>query len=316
MGISIKSLPKDEIIYPGNASCPGCPSALGLKLLGKALGKNIILVVPASCTSVIQGIFPKSAIKVPLINVIFASAAAVASGISAALEAKGVKDVHVVCWCGDGGTVDIGLQALSGAAERNDNIIYVCYDNEAYMNTGIQRSGATPYGAWTTTTIMGKKEHKKNVPFIMMMHGVPYVATASIGYPLDFIMKLRKAAKIRGFKYIHLLAPCPVGWRFPPSKTIEVGRLAVLTGMWPLFEVEYGHFRLTGPSRQLLDKNKRKPIIDYLRIQGRFKHLTKEDIKKLEQYVDDMWDYIKRLIKVQREEKSSSIGATESSSSR
>ncbi|RLE63019.1 MAG: pyruvate synthase subunit beta [Thermoprotei archaeon] len=296
MTITIKSLSREEYLLPGNASCPGCPASLGLRLLGKALGKNMILVVPASCTSIIQGPYPKTSIKLPLINVIFASSAATASGIAAALEILGKKGVHVVCWSGDGGTVDIGLQALSGAAERGDNILYICYDNEAYMNTGIQRSGSTPYGAWTTTTVLGKRRHKKNLPMMMVVHDVPYVATASIGYPLDFIEKIRKAARYKGFKYIHLLAPCPVGWRFPPSKTIEIGRLAVLTGMWPLYEVERGKFRLTGVSRSLLDKSKRSPIVEYIKIQGRFSHISEEEIRILEEYVDKLWEDIRKII--------------------
>jgi len=296
MTVTIKSLPKEEYLLPGNASCPGCPASLGLRLLGKALGKNMILVVPASCTSIIQGPYPKTSIKLPLINVIFASSAATASGIATALEILGKKEVHVVCWSGDGGTVDIGLQALSGAAERGDNILYICYDNEAYMNTGIQRSGSTPYGAWTTTTVLGKRRHKKNLPMMMVVHDVPYVATASIGYPLDFIEKIRKATRYKGFKYIHLLAPCPVGWRFPPSKTIEVGRLAVLTGMWPLYEVERGEFRLTGVSRSLLDKSKRTPIVEYIKIQGRFSHISEEEIRILEEYVDKLWNDIRKII--------------------
>jgi len=296
MTVTIKSLPKEEYLLPGNASCPGCPASLGLRLLGKALGKNMILVVPASCTSIIQGPYPKTSIKLPLINVIFASSAATASGIATALEILGKKEVHVVCWSGDGGTVDIGLQALSGAAERGDNILYICYDNEAYMNTGIQRSGSTPYGAWTTTTVLGKRRHKKNLPMMMVVHDVPYVATASIGYPLDFIEKIRKATRYKGFKYIHLLAPCPVGWRFPPSKTIEVGRLAVLTGMWPLYEVERGEFKLTGVSRSLLNKSKRTPIVEYIKIQGRFSHISEEEIRILEEYVDKLWNDIRKII--------------------
>jgi len=294
--LTVKSLPREEYLLPGNASCPGCPAALGLRMLGKALEGKAILVVPASCTSIIQGPYPRTSVRLPLLNVIFASAAATASGIAAALEALGKKGVHVVCWCGDGGTVDIGLQALSGAAERGDNILYICYDNEAYMNTGIQRSGSTPYGAWTTTTVLGKRRHKKNMPKIMAAHDLPYVATASIGYPLDFVEKVRRAVRHRGLKYIHLLAPCPVGWRFPPSKTIEMGRLAVLTGMWPLYEVEEGEFRLTGPSRALLDKGRRRPVAEYVRAQGRFAHLTDEDIRELERYVDRLWEDIRRML--------------------
>ncbi|HIQ03827.1 MAG TPA: pyruvate synthase subunit beta [Desulfurococcales archaeon] len=296
MPLSIKNLPKEEILLqPGHAACPGCPIGIGLRIVGKVLGKRTVIVVPACCTSIIQGPYPYSAIKVPLVNVIFAASAAVASGIASAFEAMGVRDVNVVVWAGDGGTADIGLQALSGAAERNDNIIYICYDNEAYMNTGIQRSSSTPYKAWTTTTVTGKQEFKKNVPAIVAQHRIPYVATASIGYPLDFAEKLQKASKIKGFKYIHLLAPCPVGWRFDPSLTIEVGKLAVLTGLWPLYEVENGVFRLTSISLGLLDKSRRVPVEKYLRLQGRFKHITDEDIKVYEEYVDQLWEVLRKL---------------------
>ena len=239
MRITVKDLPVEEYLLAGNASCPGCPASLGLRMLGKALGGKLILVVPACCSTIIQGAFPKTAANFPVLNIAFAASAATASGVAAGLEVKGEKDVHVVVWAGDGGTADIGIQALSGAAERGDNIIYICYDNEAYMNTGIQRSGATPYGAWTTTTWTGKKEFKKDVPMIMAAHNLPYIATACVAYPLDFIAKVRKAAKYRGTKYIHLLAPCPPGWRFPSEKTVEVGRLAVLTGT-----VSYTHLTL------------------------------------------------------------------------
>jgi len=296
MSISIRDLPLEEYVLLGNAACPGCPASIGLRMLGKALEGKFILVVPACCTSIIQGPYPKSAIKVPVLNIAFAASAATASGIRAGFEALGKKDVQVVVWAGDGGTADIGIQALSGVAERNENIIYICYDNEAYMNTGIQRSSATPYGAWTTTTWRGKTEFKKNVPLIMAAHRVPYVATASIAYPLDFIAKVRKAAKINGFKYIHLHAPCPTGWRFPSDKTIEVGRLAVLTGMWVLYEIENGVFRLTGVSKSLLDKSKRKPIEDYLKLQGRFSKISDEQIDLLKRHVDELWMEYKHLM--------------------
>ena len=229
MPLRVMDLDKEEYVLPGNPSCPGCPASLGLRMLGKVLGPKTVLVIPASCSSIIQGVYPKSSIKLPLLNIAFAAAASTAAGIAAGFEAQGKSDINVVVWAGDGGTVDIGVQAISGAAERGDNIIYVCYDNEAYMNTGIQRSGATPFGAWTTTTWTGKKRWKKDMPSIVVAHKVPYVATASIGYIMDFAEKLRKASKYKGFKYIHLLAPCPVGWRFPPNKTIHIGRLAVRT---------------------------------------------------------------------------------------
>jgi len=289
MSLRIQDLPKEKYVLPGHTACPGCPEVIGLKYVGMALGRRVILVVPAGCTSIIQGVMPGCGIAMTIVNVPFASAAAVASGIAAAKEFLGDDSIPVV-WAGDGGTGDIGFAALSGAAERNDDIIYICVDNEAYMNTGIQRSSLTPYGAWTTTTVGGKREGKKEVPLIMLLHKVPYVATASVGYPLDFIEKLRKASTIRGFKYIHLHAPCPVGWRFDPSKTIEVAKLAVETGMWILFEAEYGRVRISPPSRNYVVRERRKPIVDYLSIQGRFKTLRDNDVRVIEKLVDDTWE--------------------------
>jgi len=292
-----KIIPKEEYLLPGNPSCPGCPASLGLRYVLKALNGKAILVIPACCTSIIIGPYPHSSVKVPVLNIAFAAAAAAATGISEALELRGISDVHVVVWAGDGGTSDIGLQALSGAAERGNNIIYICYDNEAYMNTGIQRSGLTPYGAWTTTTIKGKRELKKDMPMIVAMHKVPYVATASVGFPVDLYQKVKKASRYRGFKYIHLLAPCPHGWRFPADKTVEVAKLAVKTGVWPLYEIEEGRFRLTGPSSSLTDPSRRLPVIEYLRVQGRFRHLSEKDVKDIQRFVDEMWRRIEELIK-------------------
>ncbi|MEM3090154.1 MAG: thiamine pyrophosphate-dependent enzyme, partial [Candidatus Bathyarchaeia archaeon] len=225
----------------------------------------------------------------------FEATGATCSGIAAALKIRGLEDVTVVGWAGDGGTVDIGIQALSGAAERETNFIYICYDNEAYGNTGLQRSGATPYGAWTTTTPTGKKERKKNMPLIMAAHRIPYVATSCPSYPVDFVSKLKKAREIKGTKYIHVLAPCPTGWRYDPSKTIEIGRLAVQTGIWALYEIENGDFRLNSPSDRLIDKSKRKPVKEYLAMQDRFRHLTEADIEKIQRWVDEDWEYYRKL---------------------
>lgn len=300
--VTVKELDRKEYWLPGHSACSGCPASLGLRMLGKALRGNFMLVVPACCTTVIQGTYPYTPSQVPLLNIAFAATAAAASGLKAALELRGVN-VPVVAWAGDGGTVDIGLQSLSGAAERNEDILYICYDNEAYQNTGIQRSGATPYGAWTTTTPLGKREGRKDAPWIVAAHRVPYVATASIAYPLDFVEKVQKAAAKRGFKYIHLHAPCPTGWRFPPSKTIEVGRLAVETGMWILYEFEDGVFRLTGRSKTLLDPSKRKPIEEYLKLQGRFGHLLKpegrEALESLKLQIEESWNEVSKLVKSQ-----------------
>jgi len=292
--INIKDLPKEKFVLPGDAACPGCPENMGLRFVGMALGDKAILVIPAGCTSIIQGLAPGSGLKFPILNVPFASSDSVAAGLSSAKKILG-EDAVVVVWAGDGGTADIGFATLSGAAERNDDIIHICVDNEAYMNTGIQRSSQTPLGAWTTTTWSGKKERKKDLPLIMLMHRVPYVATASVAYPIDFIEKLRKASTMKGFKYIHLHAPCPVGWRFDPSLTVFMARLAVETGMWILFEAEGGRVNISPPSKPYADKNRRKPIREYLAMQGRFRDITEDIIKELEKQVEDNWSLLLRL---------------------
>ena len=294
MPVSIKDLPKEKFVLPGDAACPGCPENMGLRFVGMALGNRAVLVIPAGCTSVIQGLAPGSGLKFPILNVPFASSDSVAAGLSSAKKVLG-EDAVVVVWAGDGGTADIGFATLSGAAERNDDVIHICVDNEAYMNTGIQRSSQTPLGAWTTTTWSGKKERKKDLPLIMLMHRVPYVATASVAYPIDFIEKLRKASTIRGFKYIHLHAPCPVGWRFDPAYTVAVARLAVETGMWILFEAENGRVSISPPSKPYADKSRRKPVREYLSMQGRFRNLTEEVLRELEKQADENWSLLLKL---------------------
>jgi pyruvate ferredoxin oxidoreductase beta subunit len=293
--VTIKELPKEEYLLKGHAACAGCGPAISLRLLFKALGNKVFLVVPACCTTVIQGPYPFTSFSVPLQNVLFESTAAAASGIVAGLRQRNLEGITVVGWAGDGGTVDIGIQALSGAAERETDFIYICYDNEAYGNTGMQRSGATPYGAWTTTTPSGKRERKKDMPLIMAAHRIPYVATACPSYPIDFVNKLRKAKEIKGTKYIHILAPCPTGWRYDTSKTVELGRLAVLTGLWALFEIEYGKFKLNHPSDRLIDKTKRKSVKEYFASQGRFRNLTDEDIERIQKWVEDDWEQYRKL---------------------
>jgi pyruvate ferredoxin oxidoreductase beta subunit len=292
--INIKDLPKEKFVLPGDAACPGCPENMGLRFVGMALGSKAILVIPAGCTSIIQGLAPGSGLKFPILNVPFASSDSVAAGLSSAKKILG-EDAVVVVWAGDGGTADIGFATLSGAAERNDDLIHICVDNEAYMNTGIQRSSQTPPGAWTTTTWLGKRERKKDLPLIMLMHRIPYVATASVAYPLDFIEKLRKASAIKGFKYIHLHAPCPVGWRFDPAYTVVVAKLAVETGMWILFEAEGGKVSISPPSKPYADKNRRKPIKEYIAMQGRFRNVTQELLTELEKQVDDNWSTLLKL---------------------
>ncbi|BCS92643.1 Pyruvate synthase subunit PorB [Metallosphaera sp. J1] len=282
------------MLMRGNAACPGCPIPRELDALLEVTGEKTVLVVPASCSTVIMGDSRGMPSRVPVVHSAFAASPAIASGLKSALEARGEK-ATVVVWAGDGGTGDIGFASLSGAAERNEDILYVCYDNEAYMNTGIQRSGLTPFGAWTTTTPSGKREWKKPVPQLIAEHGVPYVATASIAYLFDYQAKVRKAKDITGFRYIHLLSPCPPGWRHDSSLTVEVAKLAVETGIWPLYEIERGKFRLTSISKTLTDKKKRKPVTEYLKLQGRFANLTQEQIKEIQDEVDRMWDEFSKL---------------------
>ena len=230
--------------------------------------------------------YPETAWEVPFIHVAFENAGAVASGVERALKAQGKEDVNVIAFGGDGGSVDIGLQSISGAMERGHNLTYICYDNEAYMNTGIQRSGATPWGASTTTSPSGSVSYgedkpKKNMPMIMAAHGIPYIATASISYPEDFMQKVKKATETKGPAYIHINQPCTTGWGFEPAKTIEIGRLGVETGFWPLYEIENGEFRVT------YRPTERKPVVEYLKSQKRFKHLGEDEVEKIQEYVDN-----------------------------
>jgi pyruvate ferredoxin oxidoreductase beta subunit len=275
--VTFKDLPEEELFLAGSTACQGCPSSLALRIAFKALGDNTILIVVASCTSVLQGSYPLSAINLPLMNVAFATGGASASGVAAGVKAmvkRGelAEEPNVLVWAGDGGTYDIGIQSLSGAAERETDFIYVCYNNEMYSNTGTQRSGATPLGAWTTTTPGGKAQHRKDIAQIMIAHRIPYVATVSLAYPLDFYQKMLKAKEIRGTKYIEMLAPCPPGWKFPSGQMIEVSRMAVQSGMWLLYEHEDGETRFTGATKRMLEgKVKKKPVKDYLEIQGRFR---------------------------------------------
>ncbi|KZX11612.1 pyruvate synthase subunit PorB [Methanobrevibacter curvatus] len=278
-------LPEEELFAPGHRGCAGCGATIGIRLALKALGKNTIAISATGCLEVISTPYPETAWEIPWIHVAFENAGAVASGVERAMKAQGMEDVNIIAVGGDGGTTDIGLQSLSGAMERGHNLIYLCYDNEAYMNTGIQRSSSTPFGASTTTSPAGKKSFgedkpKKNMPLIMAAHGIPYVATASISYPEDFMKKVKKASEIDGPAYIHLNQPCTTGWGYSPSKTIELGRLAVETGFWSLYEIENGEFKLTYKPQS------RKPVTEFLNVQKRFKHLTDGDKAKIQEYID------------------------------
>jgi len=289
-------LTEEEYFVPGHRACIGCGEALAVRLACKALGSNVIIVNGTGCMEVVSSQLPCTAWRVPWIHTLFENTAAVASGVEAGLKAlnrkkiKLLPDTKVVAMAGDGGTSDIGLQALSGALERGHNFIYICFDNEAYMNTGIQRSSATPYGASTTTSPAGKVSigqvtWKKNMPAIAAAHNIPYVATACPSYPFDLMTKVSKAVATNGPSYLHILSVCPTGWRCPTELTIDIGRLAVQTGIFPLYEVENGKYKLS------LDLLKLRPVTDYLKLQGRFRHLPEDVIKKIQQKVTE--DYAK-----------------------
>jgi pyruvate/2-oxoacid:ferredoxin oxidoreductase beta subunit len=279
----------NEFLDSGHGACPGCAMPLILRHVFHILGKDTVAAITAGCFGTISGIWPNSPIKLAAYNTPFASAAAAASGIRASLDMQGKTQTQVLAVAGDGGTFDIGIQALSGAAERNDDFIYVCYDNEAYMNTGIQRSSATPWGAWTTTTPPAnlKNQPKKDIVQIMAAHRIPYVATASIAFPEDFSRKINKAKSLRGLKFIYAFSPCPVGWRFPSEQTIRLARLAVQTKIFPLYEVENGE-------RFILNvEPEGQPVGEYLKSQGRFAYLREGDLERIQENVDREW---KRLM--------------------
>jgi len=281
-----RRFPEEEHLSSGHLACSGCGAAIGMRYALKALGEETVVVIPASCWSIVPGVAPHTAFRVTAYHVAFETAASTATGIKAGLEMRGDTSATVMAWAGDGATFDIGFQALSGAAERNDDFIYVCNDNEAYMNTGTQRSSATPYLAWTTTTPVGqpKAEKKKNIMEIMAAHQIPYAATASIAYPEDFFDKMNKAKGIKGFRFIHLLSTCPTGWRIPSQLSVKAARLAVLTRTFPLYEVENGE-RYT-----INCKPEFHPVKEYLKLQGRFAHLTDPQIESIQEAVNKAWE--------------------------
>jgi pyruvate ferredoxin oxidoreductase beta subunit len=272
----------EEYLAPGHRACLGCGEELAVRLVTKALGRDIIISNATGCTEIVSSPFPYTSWRVPWIHTLFENTAAVASGIESGIKALSRKGRYsnktkVVAMAGDGATADIGIQALSGAFERRHNFIYFCFDNEAYMNTGIQRSSATPFGASTTTSpagsaSIGQTTWKKNMPAIAAAHEIPYVATACPSYPFDLINKVNKAKNIDGPSYIHVLSVCPTGWRAPADSAIELGRLAVRTGIFPLYEIEEGKYTLSVDPAQL------RPVEEYLKVQGRFRHLSAENV--------------------------------------
>ena len=283
-------IPDRDYMYSGHVGCPGCGAAIAMRFVLKALEEKTMMVIPACCWSIIAGPFPQSTLQIPVIHTAFETGGAVASGIRAALDMKGDTETTVVTWAGDGGTFDIGFQALSGAVERNEDFLYICYDNEAYMNTGVQRSSSTPYGAWTMTTPDRdwKKMRKKNIVEALVAHRIPYAATANIAYPEDLIQKVRKAKAIKGSRFLHIYASCPTGWRIPSDLSVKIARMAVQANIFPLYEVEDG-LRYTinfTPKRYL--------VKEYFRLQGRFKHLSEKDLEQIQEMVDEDWKMLTR----------------------
>jgi pyruvate ferredoxin oxidoreductase beta subunit len=301
-----RSVTTEEIFSPGHRACVGCGEALAVRLACKALGKDIIISMATGCMEIVSSPLPWTNWRVPWIHTLFENTAAVASGIEAGLkvmEKKGRgnrKKVHVVAMGGDGATADIGLQSLSGALERGHDMLYICFDNEAYMNTGIQRSSSTPFGASTTTAPVGKfsigqTTWKKNLPAIVAAHNIPYVATACPAYPFDLMDKVKKGAEIDGPAYVHVFSPCPIGWRSAPELSVNIARLAVQSGVFPLYEIENGKYKLNVIPTTL------KPVQEYLKLQGRFKHLTADTIKQIQDRVDSEWVELKRKVDAQKQ---------------
>lgn len=293
---TIMGLPAKELFASGHRACAGCGEALAVRLVLKAAGENIIIANATGCLEVFSTPYPETSWRVPWIHSAFENAAAVGSGIERALKAQH-RSEKVLIFGGDGGTFDIGFQALSGAAERGHDVCYVCYDNNAYMNTGIQRSGATPKYAATTTTpagtlVHGKQEYKKNMPLIMAAHGC-YVATANIGYPKDLVAKVRKGIDFPGPAFILLFAPCTTGWGYPADQTIQIAKLAYETNVAPLYEIEAGLVKFS------MRPSTVKPVEEFLKTQKRFKHLTPDEVKDVQNHVNEEFEKLKRLEETQ-----------------
>jgi pyruvate ferredoxin oxidoreductase beta subunit len=300
-GFTLKNLPEYEGFAPGHRACQGCGTVLPLRLALKALGPNTIAVSATGCMEIISSPFPYTSWKIPWIHVAFENAASVASGIEAAIKVlrkkgkiRGKQKINIVVFAGDGATFDIGLQFLSGALERGHDFIYICLDNEAYMNTGVQRSAATPFGAHTTTSpagslIKGQTTWKKNLMGIVVAHNIPYAATANPAYPIDLMNKVKKASLVNGPAFIHVFSPCPTGWGCKPEDTILVAKLAVETRVFPLYEVIDGKYIL---NRKI---DKPKPVEEYLKLQRRFRHLSQEQIEYIQKRVNEEYEKIVKL---------------------
>ena len=290
---------EERLLLPGHAACAGCGPAINVRhvlgaLAAAAPERETVLVIPASCWTIVAGIWPVSAFRVAVHLTPFASAPAEASAIKAALRLRGKGETNVVVWAGDGATCDIGFAGLSAAAERNEDVLYVLNDNEAYMNTGVQKSGATPEGAWTTTTPASapRAGQKKDIARIMAAHGIPYVATLASGsVPMlrDFRSKVAKAAAADGFRFLHAFGPCPPGWRYPTDRSTEIARLAVESHSFPLYECEEGRLRITHRPKRVV------PVAEYLAAQARFAHLSASETASIQAHVDERWRALEAL---------------------
>lgn len=278
---------KRELFVSGHNACAGCGPAIGIRHMLRATGPNVVICIPTGCMEVVSTQYPQTAWRVPLIHVAFETAASTASGIKEALNMQKKENVKVIAFGGDGGLIDIGFGALSGMWERGHEVLTICYDNEAYMNTGVQRSGGTPWHASTSTTpagrfSKGKEQQRKDMAAIALAHGLKYVATASIAFDFDFEKKVKKALTFKGPTFIHLHAPCTIGWKYDSALTIKIAKLAVETKMWPLFEIENGIKTLSYKPQGL-------PVKNYLELQGRFKHLNDKDIAEYQKLIDMQW---------------------------
>ena len=281
--MGVRESMKDDLLCSGHVACPGCIEALSLRRVLSLLGPDTVAVIPPSCLAIIAGAQPLSGLKIPVYQPALETSAASASGLRRALDARGKKDTQVVVFAGDGGTYDIGFQSLSSAAERNENLLYFCFDNEGYMNTGAQKSSSTPHYARTGSTPAGKASRKKNLTEIMAAHEIPYAATACAAFLPDLMRKVEKARGMRGLRLITLLVPCLDGWGVPEDQGIHVARLAVQSGVFPLYEVEDGRrYTLNGPPKS-------RPVREYLEKQGRYSAIDEATVEALQAEVDDAW---------------------------
>lgn len=296
--MAVKACKDCNLFRSGTTNCAGCPETIALHAIFKVTGKDVAVANATGCTEIFSTQYPTTAWDLNYVHVAFENAAAVASGIETAFKHMDErhKKAHVIAIAGDGGTVDIGLQALSGMLERGHRVLYIMLDNEAYMNTGVQRSGATPRFAMTTTSPFGKaatgnKSWPKSIIDIVAAHNIPYIASASIGDIFDLQSKIKKALAVNGPSFIDVHSPCPPGWRFPSEQTIIISKKALDTGMWLLYEIENGRFKINKTPQFT-------PVKEYLSLQGRFKHLTESEIVEIQKHVHDEYKRLQRMEKM------------------